>query len=101
MRDAARGDAAGELGRIVGRAAAHLCREDELTPGVADRGQLDEAAPPPATAGTHTEIVAFVLGIQSGGIDGGDGVLAEELSPFGDLHQGVQEALESPFFSKR
>ena len=82
-------DAAGELWRIVRGPAVHLSGKDELAAGVANRRQFDEMTPFRLATSTHAEVMTLVLGIQSGGINGGRGRAAKEFLLLSSMHQGI------------
>jgi len=90
-----------KLRRVVGRPTGDRCGQDELAADVADQRQFQKVLEAPATPGAQAEVVARVVGIEPGGVDGRRGARRQQAEFYRPGRQGVEEAVESPFFSIR
>ena len=91
-----------ELRRVLTRAAGHLCREEQVAPGLQDCRQLGPGALPPPLVGPlgpPGEIAADVPGLKPGGVDRRAGFGADQAAR-PRLGDGLAEEGIDPFFSR-
>ena len=92
-----------ELWRVLARAAGQVRREEQVAPGLQDRGQLGPGALPPPLVGllgSPGEVPADVPGLIPGGVDGRLGLGGDQAARprFGD---GLTQEGIDPLFSSR
>ena len=96
------GDERSEVGVVRGRAHGDPRRQEERRLEVGHEGDFD-----PARALEFPRrpaipvVVADMTGVETGGIDGGDGPVGDQATKAGASKDGVEEGVEGPFFSKR
>lgn len=96
------GDEGREVEVVRGRAHGDPGRQEERGLEVGHEGDFDPAGAlefPRRPA--ISVVVADVIGVEAGGIDGGDGIVGDQATIAGASNDGVEEGVEGPFFSKR
>jgi len=103
-RDALMGllDQRTEVGGIGRGAQGDPGGQEERGVEFADDDELDPAGPlqPPRRMAIAV-ILADVAGVEAGRVDGGDGLIGNQATMAGASEAGVEEGLETPFFTRR
>lgn len=91
-----------EVGGIGRGAQGDPGRQEERRLKFADDDELDPAGPlqPPRRMAIAV-ILADVARVEAGRVDGGDGLIGNQATIAGASEAGVEEGLETPFFTRR
>ena len=93
----------GEVGRIVAGTPAHLRRQPQIAPRMAEHGQLGKSAGPemPGVATLAAIVEAYVPGFVPGGIHRPFGLLPDQAAAVGAIDDSVEQSIETPFLRRR